>query len=114
MNRPEPISQSLPNAVQTVSIDDLEVANKSNPKMRERQTAYENALRSLVPGGEAQVFHLTAEDAGKDGKPSSRGLKLRISYAAKRLKLQHVIVGDATLKATNETVVYARIPADKA
>lgn len=104
-----PVQATAPGIAETVSLDALAFAPKSSAKSRERQTQFDAALQSLVPGGDAHVFHLTDADR-KDGKPNPRGLKLRIAYAVKRLKLQNVSVQDAKITATGEPVVAAFIP----
>lgn len=96
---------------ETVTLDGLSIASRASGKAKERQGQYDAALQSLVVGGDAQVFHLAPEDVDKKGRPSGRGLKLRISYAVKRLKLNDVRVVDATFKG--KPVVAAFIPAPK-
>lgn len=98
-------------SAETVKLDGLSIESRASGKVKERQGQYDAALASLTVGGDAQVFRLTPEDVDAKGRPSGRGLKLRISYAVKRMKLQNVRVVDAKLNGV--PVVAAYIPAPK-
>lgn len=89
--------------VDTIDASELSFTARNNAKMTKRQNEYEDALRTLTPGANPIVFHFQGT------KTSARGLKLRLSYAAKRLKLTGVDIGDAKVSATGEPIVYARI-----
>ena len=81
-------------------LSDLAVASKASGKIKERQSEFEAKIAALPPGDKtkAVVFPLGADKA--------RAVKLRVTYAAKRLGIA-VNVREATLKTTGERVVIA-------
>lgn len=84
--------------------DALTPITRSNPQLQARKSQYEDALSTLVAGGDARVWRI-------QGKDNPRGIKLRITYAAKRLGIVDSLdIGDAKLP-DGTPVVYARIPA---
>ena len=105
-----PAQQAASAIVEHVSLDALETVQRANPKNLARQAEYESKLRSLTAGGPAMVFHLGHDDvSAKSGKASSRGLKLRLTYAIKRMIRTDIVVQDAKLKDTGELIVAAYI-----
>lgn len=100
-NEPEALASEASDPTDGLfDISALAIASKASGKVKERQSEFEAKIAALPEGDKtkAAVFPL--------GSDKARAVKLRVTYAAKRLGIA-VNVREATLKTTGEHVVIA-------